>query len=343
MTTFVSASETTKYAASSTGVRQPLADRSLAPRPATAPAARVPRPRPPAPPREGASGESRARARAARRSPPRPRPARARARRSRRVAARRLEAERDGERDEPLLGAVVEVALDPPPLGVGRGDDPAARRAYLGELGAHLGGETLVLEHQPRGCRTDSTSAGSSSNAGSWTSAATSSPRAVTGVIARSGPSEARRVSGGVDVAAVTDSIGNLERRVAEYAGEAFAQRGRRLGRSSTTRSDASARRSRDQSTPPTSAIGSEMHTARPSVSRVGLLESLAITAPSQMRPTTMVDAVATKNGPCERTGAAEGAAAVEEPGTARAVRSRRRRAPGRGRSHARRRRSGRR
>jgi len=29
----------------------------------------------------------------------------------------------DGERDEPLLGAVVEVALEPPPLGVAGGDD----------------------------------------------------------------------------------------------------------------------------------------------------------------------------------------------------------------------------
>ena len=39
------------------------------------------------------------------------------------------EPERDGHRDEPLLRAVVEVALDPPPLGVGGGDDALARVA----------------------------------------------------------------------------------------------------------------------------------------------------------------------------------------------------------------------
>ena len=32
------------------------------------------------------------------------------------------------ERDEPLLRAVVQVALDPPPLGVRRGDDRASAR-----------------------------------------------------------------------------------------------------------------------------------------------------------------------------------------------------------------------
>ncbi|HTE63610.1 MAG TPA: hypothetical protein VK631_24855, partial [Solirubrobacteraceae bacterium] len=38
--------------------------------------------------------------------------------------ARLGEPERDGHRDQPLLRAVVEVALDPPALGVGGGDDP---------------------------------------------------------------------------------------------------------------------------------------------------------------------------------------------------------------------------
>ena len=43
-------------------------------------------------------------------------------------------AERDGERDQPLLRAVVQVALEPPPLGVADLDDPRARRGQLGEL-----------------------------------------------------------------------------------------------------------------------------------------------------------------------------------------------------------------
>ena len=38
------------------------------------------------------------------------------------LAPGHLEGEREGH--EPLLGAVVEVALDPPPLGVARDDDP---------------------------------------------------------------------------------------------------------------------------------------------------------------------------------------------------------------------------
>ena len=58
-----------------------------------------------------------------------------------------LEASRPSAIDsghEPLLRAVVEVALDPTTLGVGGGDDPAARRAHLRQLGADLA---------PRGAR----------------------------------------------------------------------------------------------------------------------------------------------------------------------------------------------
>ena len=44
------------------------------------------------------------------------------------------------ERHEPLLRAVVQVALDPPPLGVRRGDDARARVLEL----VHLGGERGV-------------------------------------------------------------------------------------------------------------------------------------------------------------------------------------------------------
>ena len=41
------------------------------------------------------------------------------------------EPERDGHGDEPLLRAVVQIALDPAPLGVGGGDDPLARGAQI--------------------------------------------------------------------------------------------------------------------------------------------------------------------------------------------------------------------
>ena len=60
-------------------------------------------------------------------------------------------AQREREPDEPLLGAVVEVALEPPALGVAGLDDAGARRAQLLELRAHLGLQPLVLEREPRG------------------------------------------------------------------------------------------------------------------------------------------------------------------------------------------------
>ena len=41
------------------------------------------------------------------------------------------QAELQGDADEPLLRAVVEVALEPPPLVVAGGDDPLARVLQL--------------------------------------------------------------------------------------------------------------------------------------------------------------------------------------------------------------------
>ena len=56
-----------------------------------------------------------------------------------RIGASRFEAERDGKGHEALLRSVVEVSFDPAPLGVGSGDDPAARRTHFCELSTHLG------------------------------------------------------------------------------------------------------------------------------------------------------------------------------------------------------------
>ena len=55
------------------------------------------------------------------------------------------------ERDEALLGAVVEVALDAPPLRVGRGRDPGPRLLHRLELRAHLRVEPRVHERDARG------------------------------------------------------------------------------------------------------------------------------------------------------------------------------------------------
>ena len=64
---------------------------------------------------------------------------------------RAREAQRQRESDEPLLGAVVEVALEPLPLGVAGLDDARARSAQLLEPRPHLGLEALVLEREPGG------------------------------------------------------------------------------------------------------------------------------------------------------------------------------------------------
>ncbi len=60
---------------------------------------------------------------------------------------RLIEPHRKG--DEPLLGAVVKVALDPAPLGILGLDDPRPRRADLLELRPDLRREPLVLEREP--------------------------------------------------------------------------------------------------------------------------------------------------------------------------------------------------
>ena len=56
-----------------------------------------------------------------------------------------------GEGDETLLGAVVEVALESPPLGVGGVHDPRPRVSGLLELSAQLGEEPLVVERETGG------------------------------------------------------------------------------------------------------------------------------------------------------------------------------------------------
>ena len=65
------------------------------------------------------------------------------------------EPEREGERDEALLGTVVQVALDPAARGVARRDEAGARRLQLRVASAQLGIEPVVLERQrgrgPRG------------------------------------------------------------------------------------------------------------------------------------------------------------------------------------------------
>ena len=66
-----------------------------------------------------------------------------------RVLGRLRAAERHRQRDEPLLRAVVQVALDPAALGVGRGDHAGAR--LLERADARRQALALArLEQQPR-------------------------------------------------------------------------------------------------------------------------------------------------------------------------------------------------
>ena len=59
---------------------------------------------------------------------------------------RRDEPQPERQRDEPLLGAVVQVALEPAALGVAGLDDPRARALQLVQAGAQLGLQARVLE-----------------------------------------------------------------------------------------------------------------------------------------------------------------------------------------------------
>ena len=52
------------------------------------------------------------------------------------------------DRHQPLLRAVVEVALQPPPLLVADGDDARSRRLHLGQLPAHLDAQARDLDRQ---------------------------------------------------------------------------------------------------------------------------------------------------------------------------------------------------
>ena len=64
------------------------------------------------------------------------------------VALQQAQLQRD--RDEALLGAVVEVALEPPPLGVAGRDDALPRGLQLDHPRAQLGLQALALERDVR-------------------------------------------------------------------------------------------------------------------------------------------------------------------------------------------------
>jgi hypothetical protein len=68
-------------------------------------------------------------------------------------------AERQSDRYEPRLGAVVEVALEPAALLVAGRDDPGTRCLDLVELAAQLDAQARDLDREPGGLDTSSPSA----------------------------------------------------------------------------------------------------------------------------------------------------------------------------------------
>ena len=105
------------------------------------------------------------------------------------LQARARGPQRDRERDELLLRAVVQVALDPAPRGVRALHDPRARRAQLLHLRTQLGLQSLVLERERRGAADRAHALRSSATDGSCTSIATGLPSCSTGVHIRPEPS----------------------------------------------------------------------------------------------------------------------------------------------------------
>jgi len=131
------------------------------------------------------------------------------------------ETHRKQESDETLLGAVVEVTLEPAALGVTGFDDAGARRAEILKLRPHLGLETPVLEPEARGRRNvvDELRVveqiGPVEQHGDWPTFAKNP--------GRSAPLHAGKVDSAslrVRVALVSDWIGDLELRVGKRSRE---------------------------------------------------------------------------------------------------------------------------
>ena len=80
-----------------------------------------------------------------------PRSPRAARRPARRRRCDRRELERHTEGEQPLLGTVVQVALQPAPLLIARTHDPRPRLAQLGKLRAQLGLQPLILHGEACG------------------------------------------------------------------------------------------------------------------------------------------------------------------------------------------------
>ena len=93
-----------------------------------------------------------------------------------------------GQREQTLLGAVVEVALEQAPCGVAARDDPSARAAEVLELCRTAACSRSLSTARRAAAPISRSSAGASSRAASWSTTATCSPARAMRVVARDPP-----------------------------------------------------------------------------------------------------------------------------------------------------------
>ena len=152
------------------------------------------------------------------------------------VEALARELQLDHQRHQPLLRAVVQVAPEPPALGVARLDQPRARRAQRLQPRAQLDLQPRVLDRQRGGGARLDDQLGRLGRTAACRSAPTRRPSWSISVSSRSRGVE--RVALAVDVAALGQPVGDVERRVAERVGERVAQRRGRAASCSIRRAD---------------------------------------------------------------------------------------------------------
>ena len=222
--------------------------------------------------------------------------------RRRRVVSGRGEAERDGESDETLLRAVVQVALDPAALGIRRGHDATPRRAHLRQLRAHLRREPLVLEdeagcqphgfHELRLVQDD----GVVNEDGDLLP-----PRAHDRDRAAGGAGKLELLARRIDVPPVRQPVGELESRVAERQRKPVAET--RAARALELDDEARGvgPPSRDHAMPATNATGTSSCRQRLATSSVAESRPVAAAFPSQTIVPNMPTTPAASTGHCER------------------------------------------
>ena len=151
----------------------------------------------------------------------------------RRVALEALarELQLDHQRHQPLLRAVVQVAPEPPALGVAGLDEPRARRAQRLQPRPQLDLQPRVLDRQRRRGRRLEAAARASRTAPASCSERADAPALVVDLrVTRPAPARRAAWPVAVDVAALGQPVGDVERRVAERVGERVAHAARVRG-----------------------------------------------------------------------------------------------------------------